>query len=223
MENNYIHIYYIKQSEKLTNEIFQQLLLQLPNEFQKDINVYKHWESAQASLLGKVLLQYGFQKLNLSYSLHDIQIGAKDRPFINDEIDFNISHSGEYIIVAIVANAKVGVDIEKQRKLNVNLFRKYFDDNEWNEIQSSAITLQTFLDLWTIKESAIKCDGRGVEILSETHKDYKIKNSVYCDNKEFYFQSIEIENDYACCVCSNKIFEMNLYEISLEKLAATIK
>ena len=77
--------------DKLSDEIFQQFLLQLPDSLQQDIIDYKHWQSAQASLLGKKQIKNAFQQLALNYTLHDIKIGAKDRPFINEEIDFNIS------------------------------------------------------------------------------------------------------------------------------------
>lgn len=215
MNNNLIHIFYIKQTEKLSDDIFYFFLLQLPNFFQQEINAYKHWESAQASLLGKIILQYGFQKLNCNYSLNDVQIGAKDRPFISNEIDFNISHSGEYIIVAISTNAKVGIDIEKHRELNINLFRKYFDEYEWSEIQSSINSLQTFFDFWTIKESAIKCDGRGVEILSKTQIQ---SPKIYCDGKEFYYEQLTIHNDYSCAVCCTVDFQIQQQVIFLQDL-----
>lgn len=224
MEEVSIHIFYIKHTEKLPADIFQRLLLQLPALFQHEIKSYKHWEGAQASLLGKIILSYGFEKLNLNYSLHNIQIGEKDRPFINDEVDFNISHSGEYIICAIAQHAKVGVDIEKHRTLNISLFRKYFDNNEWGVIQTSSIPQKTFFDLWSIKESAIKCDGRGVEVLGKTHVFLSLANSLSdskelnCDGDRFYFQQLDIDLNYACSVCSNKEFKKKLTMLSLPDL-----
>ena len=64
---NTIHIFHIKHREKIPEEIFRKYLLLLPEDFQKDINAYKHWENALSSLLGKMLLLYGFKKLNLPY------------------------------------------------------------------------------------------------------------------------------------------------------------
>ena len=162
MEDKVIYIFYTKQTAILEENIFQKFLLQLPPFLQQEIKAYKHRESAQASLFGKILLLYAFKKMNADYLLNHIQLGVKDRPFINDNLDFNISHSGDYIITAIAENSKVGIDIEKHRKLNIDLFKKYFDDGEWNNIQTSQNKLKTFFDFWTIKESAIKCDGRGV-------------------------------------------------------------
>lgn len=220
---NDIHIFYIKQSEKLPNEIFQRFLLQLPEVFQQDINAYKHWESAQASLLGKIILQYGFQQLKLNYSLHDIKIGKKERPFINDIFDFNISHSGEYVICAITSNAKVGIDIEKHRNLKQDIASRYFNEEECAYIKASSDKVKSFFDFWSIKESAIKCDGRGVEILSQTFillndNLSQPHQSINCVGNLFYFQQLSIEKNYATSVCSNKKFNVISHKLSLEQL-----
>ena len=115
--------------------------MQLPDLFQQDINAYKHWQSAQASLLGKILLQNAFQQLAINYTLHDIKIGTKDRPFINEQIDFNISHSGDYVIVAISDFSKVGIDIEKHRilKMNVKRFLYCLKKNKKNCVKASIL------------------------------------------------------------------------------------
>ena len=223
MKNN-IHIFYIKEETQFTNDVFQQLLLQLPISFQEEILKYKFWQSAQQSLLGKIILQYGFLKLNLKYTLNDIQISPKERPFLNDKIDFNISHSGDYIICVIAENSKVGIDIEKHRTLKTKIADRYFDKNECHEIDVAEDASKTFFDLWTLKESAIKCDGRGVEVLSKTHKQYQSdnKNTVICDDELFHYKKIEIAEKYSCCVCSDKSFEILIQELKLKDFLNTI-
>ena len=217
MTNNIIHIFYFKQTEQLSAADFNFFLKQLPEIFQNDIKAFKHRQSAEASLLGKIILQYAFQRLDLRYSLFDIQIGHKDRPIINNEIDFNISHSGDFVGCAITQSAKVGFDIEKHRKIELNLFRKYFDEKEWSEIQSATNKENSFFDLWTLKESAIKCDGRGVEVLSKTHKQFA-DNNIICDTTVFYYRQLLIEDNYSCAVCSNKLFSLNTRQLSLKDL-----
>lgn len=216
MQHN-IYLYYIKQNIELPIIQFEKLLHQLPVFLQQDILAYKHQQTAQASLLGKLLLQYALKKLYANFPLEDIKLGYKDRPYINNEIDFNISHSSKYVVCAITKNAKIGIDIEKHRKINVDLFQKYFDENEWHEIESSENKTQAFFNLWTIKESAIKCDGRGVEILGKTHKIYNSNNlqQVACDDALFYYQKIRIDSNYDCCVCSNNMFKNNIFKIEL--------
>lgn len=224
MDDNKIHIFYIKQSEKLSDDVFRKFLLQLPETFQQDIIAYKHWQSAQSSLFGKILLQYGFKKLNLPYALKDLKIGAKDRPYINAEVDFNISHSGMYVICAMVKNEKVGIDIEKHRTLKMKIAERYFDEQECHEIDSSEHPGEAFFHFWAIKEAAIKCDGRGVEVLSKTHvlsasnKDITKKDKVLCDENTFCYQKLEIEEGYSCAVCCNTAFDTRLYELQLTDL-----
>lgn len=201
-------------------DLFQQLLLQFPRKFQDDISTYKHQKSAQDSLLGKLLLKYGFKKIAPTYTLQDIQIGNRERPYIDDKIDFNIAHSGEYIICAIVQNSRVGIDIEKHRNINVDLFTKYFNEEEWYEIQSANSKEDAFFNLWTIKESAIKYDGRGVEMLSKTHKIYNNNNlqQVICDNKIVNYLKIDIAPNYDCCVCSDKNINVSIKELTVTDL-----
>lgn len=221
MENKLVHSFYIRHPQKLKEEVFQQLLQQLPSGFRETILSYKHRESAQASLLGKVLLQYGLNQLELGVTLDAVQFTSKERPFLNEKIDFNISHSGEYVIVAITENFRVGVDIEKHRALDVVLFRRYFDDHEWNLIESAADPMQTFFDLWAIKESAIKCDGRGVEVLSDTHirlneqEHPAMPMQVNCAGQLFSYRKILLDEKYSCSICSNHPFTINLTEIGI--------
>ena len=212
MEDKVIYIFYTKQTAILEENIFQKFLLQLPPFLQQEIKAYKHRESAQASLFGKILLLYAFKKMNADYLLNHIQLGVKDRPFINDNLDFNISHSGDYIITAIAENSKVGIDIEKHRNLNISLFKKYFNDSEWNDIQTAQNKLKIFFDYWTIKESAIKCDGRGVEVLSKTHT---LKQKVNCDGVLFDYKQLYIEDGYSCAVCSTNNFTVKCTPVLL--------
>lgn len=239
--NNTIHIFYIKQTERLPTEIFDVFLKQMPIIFQEEILKYKFWQSAETSLLGKIILKFGFQQLNLPFTLDDIKVDAKDRPFLNNEFDlslaavshkvdtathfdFNISHSGNYIICAIVKNAKVGIDIEKHRELKSNIANRYFDKDECNEINASKNPSKTFFDLWSLKESAIKCDGRGVEVLSKTYKQYEPlhTNTIICDNNLYHYKILVIEDSYSCHVCSNKKFMVELQEINLWDLTNAV-
>lgn len=221
---NQIKIYYLQHEEEIDESIFQRMMLLLPESFQSEIKTYKHRQSAQASLLGKILLLYGLKELKITVSLDDLQVGKKERPFLNDKIDFNISHSGKYIVVAISEGGRVGIDIEKHRPMEISLFKKYFDDNEWKEIESSENPNKVFFNLWTIKESAIKCDGRGVEVLSKTHVHYPIIqkletiNKITCDRNEFYFQQLNMDENYSCAVCSDHHSSIIISPIALESI-----
>lgn len=221
---NTIHIFYLTHTEKIPEPLFEQFLLQLPEHFRQDIRAYKHWESAQASLLGKMLLQYGLQQLSLEYTLSDIRITEKERPFLPGTIDFNISHSGKYVVCAIGELSHIGIDIERHRTLKMNIADRYFTKEECHVIDSATDPQATFFDFWAVKESAIKCDGRGVEVLSRTYVDKVLQNGlqaagcVYCDEKVLHFQQITTEEGYSCSVCSTASFQAKLSQIQLTDL-----
>lgn len=212
-----VHIYYVKHTEKLDDSVYKHMLSHLSEPLQEEIKAYKHEESAQASLLGKILLLYALKQLHFDKTLHDIEVGYKDRPFINEDFDFNITHSGEYVLVAITKFAKVGIDIEKHRQIDVMMFRKYFDKNEWEEIKSAPVQRLKFFELWSMKECAIKCDGRGVEVLGVTHKNYD-SETINCDGKLFYYKQINIDENYACCACCDRESEFEIKKVELSEL-----
>jgi 4'-phosphopantetheinyl transferase len=221
---NTVHIFYLKQIERIPEVVFEQFCAQLPEYFLRDIRAYKHWESAQPSLLGKMVLQYGLQKLALHYTLSDIKITEKERPYLLGTIDFNISHSGKYVVCAIGELSHIGIDIEKHRTLKMNVADRYFTKEECHVIDSAADPQATFFDFWAVKESAIKCDGRGVEVLSKTYVDkvqqdgLQAAGSVYCDGKALHFQQITIEKGYSCSVCSPESFQIRFSQVQLTDL-----
>ena len=221
MDADKCHIYCLHQPERLDSAIHQRLLSVLPMTMQSDINAYKHWQSAQAGLLGKILIQYAFLENGISFVLQDILFTEKERPYVNGAIDFNLSNSGAYVMLAITETGSVGIDIEKHRTIRPSLFQKYFDATEWMEIEQSREPEKTFFQLWAIKESAIKCDGRGVEVLSRTHRQYDT-DTVLCDGRIFHFSQLDIAPDYAAAVAVTKPLQMEISHLHVADLLSRI-
>ncbi len=218
MENKVIDIFILKQTDTLDEALFDFFLAQLPKKLQQEIKAYKHRKAAEQTLLGKILLKYAFHHLGFSFQLDDIQLEKKDRPFIHHNIDFNLSHSGDYVLLAITANQKIGIDVEKHRTVSKELFQRYFSEQEWHTIQNAAHPNIAFFDFWVMKESAIKCDGRGVEILSQTHKNYAATQQVICAGTTLQYQPICLETAYSAAVCSTELSELKLTKLSISDL-----
>ena len=93
------------------------------------------------------------------------------KPFINEKynnytIEFNISHSGFYGLIAITLDNKVGIDIQKIKpKIDIEaLSNRFFSDDERSELLKLAKNKQqdAFYLGWVRKESFIKAIGLGV-------------------------------------------------------------
>ena len=92
---------------------------------------------------------------------NDLQIDSNGKPKTKGETFFNLSHSGNYVVIA-VAPHEVGVDIEKVDQKNLCIAREVFTPNEIKWMNKDQFL--RFHILWTQKESVVKLDGRGLSI-----------------------------------------------------------
>lgn len=137
----------------------------LPLEMQMRNGRYKRWQDKMSHLLGRMLLlkglgDYGYD----AHSLSLIQYNSYQRPFLDGDTDFNISHSGHYVLCAIAEGIRIGVDIEEIRPVRLSDFSHVMNNRQWNNILSAQDPLHAFYRSWTIKESVIKADGKGLSI-----------------------------------------------------------
>ncbi len=100
-----------------------------------------------------------------------ISYGQHKKPYIEEQyndysVDFNISHSGEFILLAITLNSQIGVDIEKiNHELEyLSLSNRFFSESEKKELLSfkQDEQLDAFYRAWVRKESFIKATGKGI-------------------------------------------------------------
>lgn len=78
--------------------------------------------------------------------------------------EFNLSHSGDFAAV-VVSDREVGVDIECWKDLPVAELAAFaFRPEEHAAILAHPEPLRHFLELWTAKESVMKCTGQGLSL-----------------------------------------------------------
>lgn len=123
---------------------------------------------------------------------------ASGRPqFPIDNIDFNISHSGDWVAVVLnVAKDEkcaVGIDIEcSKKKRNYTALLQHFaspDEQHWFTRQLNAE--QAFYRIWCLREAILKSQGVGIVKLSEVQHDpvAKTLHSAYCPQGQLTFSS----------------------------------
>ncbi|OCG08397.1 hypothetical protein A9G15_08455 [Gilliamella apis] len=139
------------------------------------------------SMLASLLKQYCHID-----SLPPIIIGDNSRPcFLQHNLpDFNISHSKDWVAVAISLNGRVGIDIEvaRQRKNYLNVAESIFADDEYQWMLKQSDTLTAFWQLWTLKESALKLYAKGVWQMKSVKVDIENQLISAPFGQDFYYQ-----------------------------------
>jgi len=102
-------------------------------------------------------------KIRIAKSVHG-------KPYLIDHTDtaFNLSHSGNNLLIAVARNCQLGVDLEicKPRANLAALVGKCFAEEEaiyWHNLPETEKTAE-FYRFWTRKEAFVKATGRGIAL-----------------------------------------------------------
>ncbi|PKN11647.1 MAG: 4'-phosphopantetheinyl transferase [Deltaproteobacteria bacterium HGW-Deltaproteobacteria-4] len=98
--------------------------------------------------------------------------GMHGKPALtSNALQFNLSHSGAWAVLALRADAAVGVDLERiDPALDYAALAARFFTSAENELLLAAPTAQRrrrFYRLWTRKEALLKGQGRGFSVSAE--------------------------------------------------------
>jgi 4'-phosphopantetheinyl transferase len=199
-----IQLLYYKINKRLSDESFNLLLHQLPIALQHKIARYRNWQDAERSLAGNILLMKALQLIGSNeYVLDDLKYTEFQKPYFDEAISFNISHSGEYVICAISETIQLGVDVEEIKEIPIQDFTNLFAWQEWDEVINGENKLQAFYTLWTKKEAFLKAVGCG---LSQPLNEVVIANNrIEWENKQWFLQEIKLDANHIAYVCSNVI------------------
>ena len=130
----------------------EELLRGLPEELRKKALRYRKEDDQLRSIGSSFLLLKAAKG-------HEIHYSPEGKPFVDGEKYFNISHSGDYVVLA-EADSPVGVDVERVADIGINddLKNVALTEREKLWVRDS---LLRFYVVWTRKESLIKCEGSG--------------------------------------------------------------
>lgn len=87
---------------------------------------------------------------------------------IRPSLQFNISHSGELVLVALTAERALGIDVERMqpRMANEEVAARFFSANECAVLTalSADVKSAAFFACWTRKEAYLKARGDGLSL-----------------------------------------------------------
>jgi len=97
----------------------------------------------------------------------ELMVGPFGKPQLPNGLpQFNVSHSGQWALIAVTEVGTIGVDIEAvdQRVDIAGVGRRTFSTMERSSLAEVGDRVEGFFDLWTLKEAVVKADGRGLSL-----------------------------------------------------------
>lgn len=127
------------------------------------------------------------------------------KPYLEGGPYFNISHSGEYVVLAVHHTRDVGVDIQEINKDKLNTIKYVLNESE-KDIEDA----ESFFRVWSNKESLIKCLSSSLKDIRSVNGTPLVGNRIF-ENNEFYSIS-QIYNNYSLSVTlkGKSPFEINI-------------
>ncbi|MFO8039812.1 MAG: 4'-phosphopantetheinyl transferase superfamily protein [Sodalinema sp.] len=103
------------------------------------------------------------------------EVTSRGKPFLAGfPLLFNLSHSGDWALLAFGRDRPLGIDVEAHRSVSVmSLARRFFQPSELARLEALPPTEQErlFFEYWTAKEAYLKATGEGLGALSRVAVD----------------------------------------------------
>jgi len=110
--------------------------------------------------------------LNASPAMLEFSSNEYGKPALagnwRDALSFNLSHSGELVVIALTRGREVGVDVEEYvpNRADASVAEHFFSPSEVARLHAlpESIRPRAFFNCWTRKEAYIKARGMGLSI-----------------------------------------------------------
>lgn len=190
----------------------------LPKEIKDKAVKFRRWQDRQAFILGRLLIWKGLKHHNYEDDcLAKLQNNRYGKPFIDQDIFFNLSHSGRYVMCAFYKE-EIGIDIEEIIPIDIHDFNSSLSEQEKNHVLSSPQPLKAFFRLWTIKESVIKAEGKGLSIPLQ-QVNASSQGFVQLNAESWHIKEISLFKGYCCSIASRT----KLSSLVLEKVNCLVQ
>jgi len=117
---------------------------------------------------------------------------------LHPTVEFNLSHSGHWGVLAVIAKFAIGIDLEKvdTEMLFSQLADRYFNADEKLQLAQYPPERQRrgFYRLWTQKEALLKLDGIGFQAKPSGESFFKMRN--------LYGSFVSVAPGFVCSVAT---------------------
>jgi 4'-phosphopantetheinyl transferase len=193
------------------NMVLEKLMLSLPAFVRERVFRHKQPLDMQRTLLGEVLIRAIVREFKgLPQDQINIAITGEGKPFLKgvDDFHFNLSHSGDWVVMA-TSGHEVGIDVELIQTAKYEVAQRFFTSDECRALDLLSGTEKTeyFYSLWTAKESFLKYLGKG---LTRALNSFSVRDNnglmelaQSCDDANtVFFHQYRLPRNHLVSVCS---------------------
>lgn len=204
--------------DRITYELLKS---EVSKERREKASRYVHIEDAYRSICAELLIRVCYSEFTRESRFPRILYERYGKPYLedNDFFHFNISHSGEWVVIAY-GDKEVGIDVEKVSDEMAEIAPIWMTGSELNRIDMPEGIKKTeeITKLWTMKESYLKYRGTG---LYTAMKSFGVLEEMKKYNGEVKFHTRRLSGNYYMTVCGADE-EINAEEITLGNLTEGI-
>lgn len=132
------------------------------------------------------------------------QYTENGKPHVADsDVAFNVSHSGDWVVLAFGRNRRIGVDIERIKPgMDVMpIASRYFTPEESAFIENAEDRQAGFFQLWARKEAYVKACG---STLFAELSSFSVPMDGNGEKNGWHFRRLEAGSKYAAAVVTDK-------------------
>jgi 4'-phosphopantetheinyl transferase len=159
----------------------------------------RHFAASQAALR-QVLTRY----IAVAPNQIAFKRGAHGKPFLADvhhsDLQFNLSHSHEWGVVAVAPGRELGIDLERvrERAAAPRLVNRFYAEQERATFEAATPSdqMRIFFRLWTRKEGYIKATGSGLSV------SLRAIDTLATQQDSTWYEEFSVAADYVACLVS---------------------
>lgn len=196
--------------EKIDPVVLERLLNCVAPDKKERLKRFYHIEDTLRGLFADLLIRdVIIQKTGLKNEDISFTTNEYGKPFLKDrdDIQFNLSHSGIWV-VGVIDHQVVGIDVERVQEIDLDISKNYFSPDEHEDLMSKADKFDYFFTLWALKESYIKILGKGlshplnafsIKFINPREIIIKVEGQRI---RDVFFRQYEIDKAYKMAVCA---------------------
>lgn len=158
MDKEHVKLYYADITKADTEKLFSEIFLLMENKRKERVEKCKNGTEKKRLIVTGALLLDVINDLDIKDAAIEYDEFGKPYFLNRDDCFFNISHSGDYVVIA-VSGQNVGCDIQEKKEIKENVLKRITSEKEREYIFSKGFEL-TFV--WALKESYSKYIGKGL-------------------------------------------------------------